>query len=682
MSRGTVLLVSAAGLLVLSVFLGISSIRAGDPVQINQERLPDWNPMPPDSDLAKKLEFELKSPLPRIQSGVVYKAFEMSVEDTIYILLPQGECFKETYVCSIPETPPIADILIDFDLTGSMGDELANLKTNSVKIMTAIRKEIENSNFGLISGEDYGAQYNPEENCDYYASYGSSFYDSPYRLDTELTSDTAAVRSAINSMWLGFGDDCPECYSRRFYEAIAELIGEVNPVYGPIGWRTAAKKIVLSFNDAVPHDCDWTQCSGLPPSGACVAGWTSGRDPGRDELVNTADDIVLMDVLAKMAELNVTLVDIYSGYTSLKPHWDCWTKMTPGGGAFQINSNGTIPGGMSIDSFIVDVIMSTFDTVDIVVPGICAGDETFLVSVEPPSYENVVPPAVVTFELEFCAPNETPPGTYCFDICFEADGGEFERQSYCIEVIEPTTFVDIKPRSCPNPINVKSNGVLPVAILGASWLDVATIDASSVRLIGVAPIRSDIEDVTRPFYKKQGECDCTQEGPDGYPDLTLKFDKQEIVEALGEVEDRAVLELELTSNLVGGEELPIGYDCVVILNNAWRQLRPRGGDEIQTAATGDFGAPRFGLFGARPNPANGPVRIDYALDRDAEMYIAIYDLTGREVKTLRRGALSPGEYAIDWDCTDESGARVRSGTYFCRLKAGELTDTKKIQVAR
>ncbi len=681
MSRGTILLVSAAGLLALSAFLGISSIRAGDPFQANQDRLPDWNPLPPDSDLEKKLEFSSRSPVPQIRSGVVHKAFAMPVEDTTYIMLPQGECFKETYVCSIPETPPSADILIDFDLTGSMGDELANLKTNSVKIMAAIREEIEDSYFGLISGEDYGAGYSPVENCDYSASYGNGLYDSPYRLDAQITGDTAAVRAAIGAMWLGFGDDCPECYSRRFYEAIAELIGEVNPVFGPIGWRTTAKKIVLSFNDAVPHDCDWTQCSGIPPSGACVPGWTSGRDPGRDELVNTADDVVLMDVLAKMAELNITLIDIYSGYSGLKVHWDCWTKVTPGGGAFQINSNGTIPGGMSIDSFIVDVVKSTFDTVDIVVPGICAGDEMFLASIEPPSYENVVPPAVVTFELEFCAPDETPPGTYCFDVCFEADGGEFERQTYCIEVIEPTTFVDIKPTSCPNPLNVKSNGVLPVAILGASWLDVAEIDVSSVRLVGVAPIRAEIEDVSRPAFRKQNDCDCTEEGPDGYPDLTLKFDKQEIVEALGELEDRAVVKLELTSSAMG-EELPTGYDCVVILNNAWRQLRPRGGDNIQIAAAGDPDALRFGVMGAYPNPANGPVRIGYAVDSYAEIRLAIYDLAGREVKTLRHGALGPGQYSIEWDCADESGARVRNGTYFCRLRAGELTDTKKIQVAR
>ncbi len=48
--------------------------------------------------------------------------------------------------------------------------------------------------------------------------------------------------------------------------------------------------------------------------------------------------------------------------------------------------------------------------------------------------------------------------------------------------------VDIKPTSCPNPLNVKSNGVLPVAILGSDSFDAATIDATSIRLNEVLPL--------------------------------------------------------------------------------------------------------------------------------------------------------------------------------------------------
>jgi hypothetical protein len=59
--------------------------------------------------------------------------------------------------------------------------------------------------------------------------------------------------------------------------------------------------------------------------------------------------------------------------------------------------------------------------------------------------------------------------------------------------------IDIKPGSCPNPFNGKSKGVLPVAILGAEDFDVTAVDIASVRLAGVAPIRSSFEDVATPL---------------------------------------------------------------------------------------------------------------------------------------------------------------------------------------
>lgn len=126
--------------------------------------------------------------------------------------------------------------------------------------------------------------------------------------------------------------------------------------------------------------------------------------------------------------------------------------------------------------------------------------------------------------------------------------------------------VDIKPTSCPNPLNVKSKGVLPVAILGSDVFDVNEIDVASLEILGVKPIRSSYEDVAAPVAKEAlaEECACTTEGPDGYMDLTLKFDKQEIIEAIGEVEDGDEVILTLTGMLT--DETPIeGTDCIWII---------------------------------------------------------------------------------------------------------------------
>jgi hypothetical protein len=146
----------------------------------------------------------------------------------------------------------------------------------------------------------------------------------------------------------------------------------------------------------------------------------------------------------------------------------------------------------------------------------------------------------------------------------------------------PEIDVDIKPRSCPNPLNVKSKDVLPVAILGTEDFDVFDVDVTAITLLGVPPIPVCIhyEDVSRPVEDRP-ECECTDAGPDGYLDLVLKFDTQEIVaaiETLAEAFDQVPIE--------DGEQIPLmlfegevpdpddpdtwddmhrwGYDCVII----------------------------------------------------------------------------------------------------------------------
>jgi hypothetical protein len=145
--------------------------------------------------------------------------------------------------------------------------------------------------------------------------------------------------------------------------------------------------------------------------------------------------------------------------------------------------------------------------------------------------------------------------------------------------------VDIKPQSCPNPLNVKARGVLPVAILGTADFDVTKIDPDSIKLEGVSPLRSALEDVAtpyEPFLGKKEATDCTDEGADGYLDLTLKFDQQAIVEALGDVNDGEVRVLRLSGNLkpeFGGTPI-IGEDVVVVL----KKINGNDGNLIKPAS--------------------------------------------------------------------------------------------------
>ena len=127
----------------------------------------------------------------------------------------------------------------------------------------------------------------------------------------------------------------------------------------------------------------------------------------------------------------------------------------------------------------------------------------------------------------------------------------------CIEI-------DIKPMSCPNPLNVKDKGVLSVAILGTDELDVTQTDPATVKLEGVSPLRWAYDDVATPGIDSDG---CNTYGADGYTDLVLKFDAQEVIAALGVVNDGDVLMLMLTGNQLdefGGTPIA-GEDAVIIV---------------------------------------------------------------------------------------------------------------------
>ena len=151
-------------------------------------------------------------------------------------------------------------------------------------------------------------------------------------------------------------------------------------------------------------------------------------------------------------------------------------------------------------------------------------------------------------------------------------GGDAAVPLLCAEVVKVWTEievpVDVKPQSCPNPVNVKGRGVLSVAILGTDSLDVNDIDVGTVELEGVSPLRSEVEDVATPFVgtisSPRDRNECTEAGLDGNDDLTLKFDTEAIVAALDSVSDGDVLVLTLTGNLLNGRAIT-GEDVVVIV---------------------------------------------------------------------------------------------------------------------
>jgi len=79
-----------------------------------------------------------------------------------------------------------------------------------------------------------------------------------------------------------------------------------------------------------------------------------------------------------------------------------------------------------------------------------------------------------------------------------------------------------------------------------------------------------------------------------------------------------------------------------------------------------------------PNPFLGSTMIRYSVNTLTNVDIRIYDLSGREIKTLIKGRKTTGEYQIRWNGRDNKGRKVPAGVYFCRINAGERKKSIKI----
>ena len=77
----------------------------------------------------------------------------------------------------------------------------------------------------------------------------------------------------------------------------------------------------------------------------------------------------------------------------------------------------------------------------------------------------------------------------------------------------------------------------------------------------------------------------------------------------------------------------------------------------------EIGLPsKFELSQNYPNPFNPVTKIDFSLPLDAKVSIKLYDITGREVKTLVNDQRTAGYYTVQFN-----GSDISSGTYFYRI---------------
>jgi SLT domain-containing protein len=83
------------------------------------------------------------------------------------------------------------------------------------------------------------------------------------------------------------------------------------------------------------------------------------------------------------------------------------------------------------------------------------------------------------------------------------------------------------------------------------------------------------------------------------------------------------------------------------------------------------------LYQNHPNPFNPITHIRYQLTHDSKVILKVYDVLGRDLKTLVNEIQSAGFKVVTFD-----GSTLPSGIYFYRIQAGSFTDVKKMALMK
>jgi hypothetical protein len=111
-----------------------------------------------------------------------------------------------------------------------------------------------------------------------------------------------------------------------------------------------------------------------------------------------------------------------------------------------------------------------------------------------------------------------------------------------------------------------------------------------------------------------------------------------------------------------------------------KQIYDGGNYEYSTVEEADVNAEppqKYALHQNYPNPFNPSTTIEYDLPIDTHIKIVLFDLLGKQVRTLVDEDKSAGSYEIEFDATG-----LTNGIYFYSLQTGEFTQTKKLLLLR
>ncbi len=79
-----------------------------------------------------------------------------------------------------------------------------------------------------------------------------------------------------------------------------------------------------------------------------------------------------------------------------------------------------------------------------------------------------------------------------------------------------------------------------------------------------------------------------------------------------------------------------------------------------------------------PNPFNPNTKIEFMIPFMEQVNVSVYNLEGRLVKTLVNQVMSAGNHVVNWDGTNEIGAKVSTGMYIYQLKTNSTNLNRRM----
>jgi hypothetical protein len=91
---------------------------------------------------------------------------------------------------------------------------------------------------------------------------------------------------------------------------------------------------------------------------------------------------------------------------------------------------------------------------------------------------------------------------------------------------------------------------------------------------------------------------------------------------------------------------------------------------VLTSAQNEVQRPtQYRLTQNYPNPFNPTTTISFSVPEESRVKLAVFDMLGREIKSLTEDVRSAGTYNVLWDGKNAEGLVMESGVYFYRMTA-------------